>query len=147
MNYKLNLSFCFFLISSLIFAQEFTFSEPPSWTTKIDTLVESKVSKYDIMSGYYITTADYQINLAEDAYFTHEVTDVTSFSGITNASQLSISYDTSYQSLQINHLYIIRNGKRIDRTKDLKLEILNQEENLDNGIYTGEITAYRWVPA
>ena len=65
-----------------------------------------------------------------------------SYSGITNASQISVTYDTSYQQLKIHHLYIWRDGKIIDYTKDLSIEILNNEHNLTEGIYNGTITAY-----
>jgi len=135
------LFYCLFL-STFTQAQKFTYKEIPQWVVQVDTIVDTKVSKYDVTSGFYVSLADYQINLAEDSYFNHTITNVISFSGITNASQLAITYDTSYQDLEIHHLYILRNGKKVDRTKELSLEILNNEQALHMGIYTGQITAY-----
>jgi hypothetical protein len=109
---------------------------------QVDPVYQSNFSKYDIGAGYYITQADYQINLQQDAYYTHEVIDVVSFGGITNASQIAITYDSSYQELFIHFVHVIRDGKTLDRTADVKLEILNQEENLHMGIYSGQITTY-----
>lgn len=123
-------------------AQKQTFSEQPKWVKPIDIPSNSTASKYDILSGYYITLGDYQINLEENAIFNHEVMNVVSYSGITGASQLSVIYDTSYQKLYINHLYIWRKGKKTDRTKDLSFEVLNNENKLNQGIYTGQITSY-----
>lgn len=131
-----------FLMPTLLNAQNYDFTEIPSWVKNIDIPKESEISKYDITSGFYLTLGDYQINLETNTIFSRDVYDVISYSGITNASQISVSYDTSYQKLHIHHLVIWRNGKRLDRTKELSLEILNTEQHLNQGIYTGQITAY-----
>lgn len=130
------------LISQTSEAQNYSFEETPKWVKTIDIPDEPSISKYDVISGFYTTLADYQVLLDENAFFNHEVINVISYSGITNASQISITYDTSYQHLIIHHLFIWRKGKKIDRTKDLSMEIMNNEYNLQQGIYTGQITAY-----
>jgi hypothetical protein len=137
----------FFLIALLLLSysligQKYTYAPAPKWVAKTDIPQNSTISKYDINAGYYMTLADYQILLDEDAYYHREVVNVISYSGITNASQISVAYDTIYQDLTIHHLYIWRNGKKIDRTEDLSLEILSNEQNLSQGIYTGQINAY-----
>ena len=130
------------LITQTTTAQKFSFEKTPDWVKEVDIPIKSEISKYDIISGYYLSLADYQVNLEEEAFFYHEVIKVISYSGITNASQLSVAYDTTYQELKIHHLYIWRKGKKIDRTNDLSLETMNRELNLSEGIYTGQITAY-----
>ena len=107
-------------ISQLIQAQNFNFEKIPEWVKIIDIPENSSISKYDILSGYYLTLSDYQVNLEADAVFYHQVINVVSYSGITKASQLSITYDTSYQQLKIHRLNIWRKGVKIDRTNDLK---------------------------
>jgi hypothetical protein len=139
--YQIIIVFIYFF-SHTILAQNYVFEEIPEWVKKIDTPNESSVSKYDILSGYYLTLVDYQVNLEEEAVFNHEVINVISYSGISNASQLSVIYDTTYQELQVHHLYIWRKGKKIDRTNDLSLEIMNNEYNLHQGVYIEQITAY-----
>ncbi len=129
-------------ISSATQAQNYYFEAIPDWVKLIDIPDESAISKYDITSGFYLKLADYQVNLKENAFFYHEIKNVISYSGITNASQLLVTYDTSYQHLQIHHLFIWRKGKKIDRTNDLSLEVLNNEYNLHRGIYTGAISVY-----
>jgi len=140
-HYKLLLLFLIFS-SSTVSAQLFSFQKTPSWVKSIDFPKKSLISKYDINSGYYMKLYDYQINIDSNEYYFREVRKISSYSGITNASQLSVSYDTSYQQLEIHHLYIWRNNQRIDRTKEMSLEILNNEYQTQQGIYTGRITAY-----
>lgn len=142
MKNSIRLFVLFIFFFQILKGQNFSFKEIPEWVKTVKIPEKSSISNYDILSGFYLTLADYQINLEEDVTFNHEVINVLSYGGITNASQLSITYDTSFQKLQIHHLYIWRKGEKIDRTKDLSFEILNNENNLQQGIYTGHITAY-----
>ncbi len=128
--------------SRAVFSQKYIFENEPSWVKKVEIPQSSTFSKYSIASGYYLKLEDYQVNLDEDAHYTHEVINVVSYTGITNASQILVNYDTSYQKLIIHHLYIWRKGKKIDRTSDLSFEKMNNEYNLQNGIYSGTISAY-----
>lgn len=123
-------------------AQSFTLTEVPEWVESLEIPEETKNSKYDISSGFYLTLANYQINLQKEAVFNREVRNVLTYSGVTNASQLSVTFDTSYQHLEIHHLYIWRKGEKLDYTNKLSFEILNNEHNLSEGIYNGTITAY-----
>lgn len=131
-----------FFSFQLLYAQKYPVVKTPVWVKPVDIPQHSTFDKYDIKSGYYLTLGDYQVNLEEDANYTRQVINVVSYSGITNASQLLISYDTSYQQLKIHHLYIWRKGVKLDRTKDLSFERMNNEYNLQKGIYMGMISAY-----
>lgn len=143
MKYIYQLLTVLFLVSSqTIIGQVTNYKETPEWVKPIEIPTESTFSKYDIKSGYYFTLADYQIHVEDEALFNHEVINVVSYSGVTEASQLSVSYDTTYQELIIHHLYIWRKGEKIDRTHDLSFEVMNNQQNLQQGIYTGLITAY-----
>jgi hypothetical protein len=130
------------LILQTIHAQNYSFEKAPNWVKIIEIPEKPSVSKYEIISGFYSTLFDYQMNLEENSLFVHDVKKVVSYSGITNASQLSIPLDTSYQKLQIHQLCIWRKGNKIDRTKDLSFEIMNNESKLQQGIYTGQIIVY-----
>ncbi|MDX1628644.1 MAG: DUF3857 domain-containing protein, partial [Fulvivirga sp.] len=125
-----------------LYAQNFEITDVPSWVEPVEGIQKSKVSKYDVNDGFYTALYDYQVNIAEESDFTHYALNVLTHGGVSNASQLYISYDTSYQELQFHYLYIWRNGKKINKTQELSFEILKNEQNLHNGIYTGLITAY-----
>jgi len=143
MKFRLQIVVCLaLLVSQPLRAQYFSFEKIPGWVKTINPPETPPVSKYDIMTGFYTTLVDYQTNLEEDAFFYHEVRNVVSYGGITNASQLAVALDTSYQKLLIHHLYIWRKGNKIDRTKDLSFEIMNNEQNLHQGIYTGQVIVY-----
>ncbi len=136
------LSLTLLLISLNLWSNDINFSPIPSWVKPVEIPQSSNFSKYDIESGYYIKLYDYQTNLDDYSMFNHYVIKVASYSGITNASQITVSYDSTYQKLSIHHLYIWRDGKKIDRTKDLSFENIKNETNLNRGIYIGYVTAY-----
>jgi len=136
------LFFSLFLFSSIAYTQKYNIEKEADWIKPVNIPIKSLVKKYDVSSGYYLTLADCQLNLDKNASYSHDVINVVSYSGITKASQLSVTYDTSFQVLKIHHLYIWRNGEKIDRTINLNFKILNNEYDLHNGIYMGLITAY-----
>ena len=123
-------------------SQNFEICDIPEWVKEVENPSSSKVSKYDVSSGVYTSLYDHQINLGEEADFTHCIINILTHGGVTNASQIYISYDTSYQHLQFHYLYLWRNGQKIDRTNDLSLETISNETDLHAGIYTGLITAH-----
>lgn len=130
------------LVFQTINAQIYSFKEIPQWVKTVEIPDTSIFSKYDITSGFYYKLCDYQINLETNTTFNHEVLNVVSYSGITEASQLSISLDSSYQNIEIHHLYIWRRGEKIDYTEELDFEIMKNDYSLQDGIYTGIITLY-----
>ena len=138
------LIFVFFFLTHIesVYSQKFEIANIPDWVTPVNPLIESKVTQYEISSGVYTSLFDSQINLGIGADFSHYIASVLTNGGVSNASEIYISYDTSYQSLSFHYLYIWRKGKKIDRTSELSFEILKNEENLQSGIYTGLITAY-----
>lgn len=146
MSKSLNLRSSLILIAllpvTLLQAQRFTIEKTPAWVKPIELPYNNSQEKYDVLSGYYPTLVDYQANLAINSFYNREVLNIVSYGGITNASQLSVTYDSSYQKLRIHHLIIWRKGKKIDRTHELSFEIMNNEQNLQQGLYMGVITAY-----
>lgn len=143
MNHKiLIITIIAFTFSQLLQAQKIIFEKAPEWVKSMDIPEKSAISKYEIQTGSYSKLVDYQVNLEENAFYIHEVTNIVSYSGITDASQISVNYDTSYQQLKVHHLYIWRKGEKIDRTASLSFEILNNEHDLNQGIYSGTINAY-----
>lgn len=129
------------LIQNIAFGQEVIISTPNEWVKKIDYPKTTEVSKYDISSGVYYKLIDYQSNFEEESQYYHFVQNILSSGGVTNASQLQIGYDTSYQALNFHQLIIWRKGKAINKTNEISFEYVKNEESLQSGIYSGLVTA------
>ena len=142
MKYFLTLCFCLYL-NELLYTQNYKLESKPSWVKNIEFNNNFNELKQISKSGFYISFADYQINLDLNHSYVHEVTNVSSYSGVTEASQLIISFDSTYQKVKIHHLYIWRNGTKIDNSKNLNFEIINNESKLTEGIYSGKLSLYK----
>lgn len=124
------------------YSQEINFTETPSWVKTKALPTNSEVNKYDVNNGVYTTLYDLQQNLNTNTEFLHLGLNVLSYGGVKNASEIYITFDSSYQTVDFHYLNIWRNGVKQDRTKELTFETLNNETNLQAGIYSGKITAY-----
>jgi hypothetical protein len=127
-----------------VYSQIYVKEPHPSWVKEIkaDTVLLNNRNVDATSSGYNLAIADFQYNLTENVTFIHKVLNIISYSGVTEASQLSVAFDTAYEKLKIHHLYIWRKGKMIDRTNELTFKILNNEDKLDQGLYYGKKNVY-----
>lgn len=89
----------------------------------------------------YLLT-DIQHHLEEDAYYHHLATYIVSEAGMEEYSQLTFSFQPEYQTLQLNELRLIRDGKVLDRLADTEVQILQQESGIDEQLYDGSRTAH-----
>lgn len=126
------------------FGQVVSFGETPGWVRPVELPVPppNQGIRTDVPDGFYESLISKQLNLDEATDYTHYVINVVSYGGITNASQLMVEYDSSYQEVIFHHLYIWRKGVKIDRTSELTFEMLNNEDQLSNGMYYGWCQAY-----
>ncbi len=123
-------------------AQHLQFASEPTWIDTLSIPAETNFNAYDTQSGFYSRLYSLQRNdLLKEEYIKTAVA-ITNRAGVQQASELYISYDSSYQTVDFHQLKIIRNGQEIDKTQDIDFKLLQQEEQLANSIYTGRITAY-----
>lgn len=86
---------------------------------------------------------DRQISLLgrEPLEYTHtEIVPLTS-SGLQNLSQIYITFNPAYQKLVLHRIRIWRDGKAIDLTSRIKLDLMRREDDLDKNLYEGNVTA------
>lgn len=53
-------------------------------------------------------------------------------------SEPQIAYNPDYQRVVIHNLSLIRGGQRLDRTKDMRVEVLRREQSLEQRVITGQ---------
>ncbi|GGH18780.1 hypothetical protein GCM10011418_22680 [Sphingobacterium alkalisoli] len=96
----------------------------------------------DISDGYYFESIDYQVNLAAQTRFSRTVKVLTENAGAENAGQIYINFEPKYQTLILHELYLLRDGKRLDRLNMSKFELMPYETELSRSIYNGTYSAY-----
>jgi len=117
------------------------FKNEPTWLQKIK-VVDKKLSEKDIQDGYYLFLSETQTNVETKEYYQHTIREISSGSGVQNGSEISISYDPSYEQLIFHKLLVWRNNKPINQLNAKKFKIIQKEKELSRFIYSGLFTAY-----
>ncbi|HXH14698.1 MAG TPA: DUF3857 domain-containing protein [Sphingomonas sp.] len=66
---------------------------------------------------------------------------VTNRSGLESAGQISVTYNPSFESIALNFVHLIRDGKVIDLTRETQFRVVERESELDDGIVSGTLKA------
>jgi hypothetical protein len=62
-------------------------------------------------------------------------------SGLESVGQISESFDPHFETMGVHFVHIIRDGRVIDRTDEVKFRVVAQEDDLDEGIVSGTMKA------
>ncbi|EGR2796699.1 DUF3857 domain-containing protein [Vibrio navarrensis] len=131
------------LVSFSLFASEnITFTPIPDWVSS-QTFVE-KVDRRDRVDGsiYLLVDRQYNFALATPSFYSHYATQVVNSKGVEEKSQISVSFDPLYETVNFHHLVVWRDGKRIDKSKEVDVKRFKQEADLEKLLYNGTETYY-----
>lgn len=84
---------------------------------------------------------DSQVNVAHESHYFRRSFRVSQSSGLQEAGEISFDFDPAYQTLQIHHLRVIRNGVTDDRLHLPDFEVIRQERDRERALYDGRLTA------
>lgn len=91
-----------------------------------------------------IRLAETQIHL-DDAgdvqYLVNRALQVNDASELAQIGQYSLYYVPEYQRIRLHAARILRGGQVLDRTREASVRFLDREAGLENGIYSGMVTA------
>src|ERR1044071_2942082 len=111
------------------------------WITKIPVDYKSTSLDAEAEDGYIDLDYEKQVSLKEQSIYIRRSTRIISEAGVQNGSQISISFDPSYEQLIFHTIRIIRDGKSINKLDLSKIKTIQQEKDLDNFIYNGTLNA------
>jgi len=118
-----------------------TKAKKPAWLRVSEKQVEHP-NLEDISDGYYYEQVEYQVNLADQTRFYRTVKAIVENAGTENAGQINIFFEPQYQTLTLHELYIVREGKQMDRLDLRKFKLMASETELSRSIYNGTYLAY-----
>ena len=73
--------------------------------------------------------------------YSHVIRVVNNTAGLSQAAQIEIIFEPSYQSLAFHHVDIIRGGQRSTRLDRRKVQLLQRETQLERRMVDGRVTA------
>ena len=130
----------FFLPITILNAQ-LKKSNSPKWVEIIKYSNQPNIDESDISQGILSLLFDQQINQIKKEVFYKNATKITENVGIQKGSTINISFDPSYQKLEIHEIKIIRNGNVINKLKIADFQLIRREMNADSYIYDGSLSA------
>lgn len=122
--------------------------EAPAWVVPREVPLNSASLSSQSEDGIAWLLLDSQTKATADGYeeFEHTVRQVIDRSGLESAGSIEIEFDPKSESVTLSHLRIVRDGKVIDHTAGVKLELIRRESNLDDGLIDGRVTAVGNIP-
>lgn len=107
---------------------------------------DKKPSERNIRNGAYGELVEEQINVEEKAVYNHVITAIVSESGVQSNSEVTVSFDPSFERLDFHGLTVWRNNKPQDRLILTAFKMLPDESELDKFIYNGTYSAKYILP-
>jgi len=145
LNLLFNLLFSFLIISlnaeNAVAALPIIHKTPkPSWISSYKKYDKKPLAR-NIQDGAFNELVEEQINVEEQATYNHVIIDIVSESGVQNNSEISVSFDPSFERVDFHEIIIWRNNKPYDRLSLEAFKMLPDENEFDKFIYNGTYSA------
>lgn len=113
----------------------------PSWVDDTNYSQKPDIPESAIEEGLLTLLYEEQINLFKKEFYFRKATKITENVGVQAGSSINITYDPSYQELELNAINVIRNGEVIDKLKSSNFQLIRKELNSESYIYDGSLSA------
>ncbi len=112
----------------------------PAWILPCKSYNKKPLAR-NIENGAYDELIEEQVNVEEHATYNHIITQIISESGVQNNSEISVSFNPSYEQLAFHEIIVWRNNKPQSRLNAGAFKILAEEDELEKFIYNGTYSA------
>ena len=127
-------------------ASGYTQAPVPTWV--IPTQAGTMSPNADAVGGQHHLLVDrqYRDDGKSVAFYFHHVTEVVGQAGLSDNSNLSISYDPSYERLQMHKATVFRDGVETDRLEQARVDVARTEDSSHLDLLNGAVTALVVLP-
>lgn len=115
--------------------------QTPTWIAQIPKYPDKK-RLTDTISGFILNVSEEQIHLEKKTRYTRLIREIVSHEGVKDASEFSLSFNPSYQTLALHKLILWRNGVAFDKLDLKKIDIEADETDHLHRKYSNQHTAY-----
>jgi lipoprotein NlpI/transglutaminase-like putative cysteine protease len=119
---------------------QYAVAKVPAWTES----APSPVLGWTGHSSVRWLLADTQVNLVGPVpvQFTRQRVTARESAGLSQVSELRITFNPAYETLTLHEVGVTRDGRRIDKLPKLKLDLLQRETQLEKSVYDGMLTGF-----
>lgn len=109
----------------------------PAWATPLADVPPTKRTERLVLR-----LAETQFSAeSRPAALIHRAVQVNDATALAAIGQYTIHFVPQYQQLLLHRVHVLRGVDRQDRTADVQLRVLERESGLENGVYSGVVTA------
>lgn len=112
---------------------------PPDWVQVADWTAPAQPEANP--TGQDFLLLDDQARLATGESYHRHAFQIVGDSGRQHGSQVYINFDPSFQTLTIHQLQLVRGRETFNRLDPAKIQVIQQERDLDRQLYNGERSA------
>jgi len=118
----------------------------PNWVVPMQA--NGDLPDTDAVGGQHHLLVDrqYRDDGKSVAFYFHHVTEIVGQSGLSDNSNLSISYDPTYQRLEMHKATVYREGVESDRLNQARVDVARTEDSSHLDLLNGEVTALVVLP-
>tara|TARA_R110002050_G_scaffold204522_1_gene340011 strand:- start:8941 stop:11475 length:2535 start_codon:yes stop_codon:yes gene_type:complete len=110
----------------------------PNWVKYI-SLENNKIVEDNV--GYQYLLIDFQENLIKQSIYKHYAVKILNTEGVQSMSDISVTFDPSYQTLQFHKMVVVRDGSEIEKLKTANIQSIQRETNMERSLYDGSLSA------
>nr|WP_299338580.1 DUF3857 domain-containing protein [Allomuricauda sp.] len=125
----------FFLVANAL-SQSIPKKQAPDWVIPIEVTDTS----VDDSGAFQYLLIDFQDNIALKEQYAHYAIKVLNSEGIQDFSDISVTFDPSFQKLEFNTIDVLRDGKKLDKLVNSPIQSFQRESNLERSLYDGSLT-------
>ena len=129
------------IISSFSYSQknDVKYTAPPTWVELVT--FDKKIKETNNSGSYLFLLVDNQDHVSKKEFYRHRSLKVLNPQGIQEMSDIEISFDPSYQHIEIHHIEIIRNNEVLNKLNKNNIQLIQRETNLERHLYDGSLSA------
>jgi transglutaminase-like putative cysteine protease len=129
------------LLSSRLSGQKISVGKEPSWILRNEMDYNTTAFPQGAEDGYMNLCVEKQVDLGSQCVYHRKVKKIITETGIQNGSEVSVSYDPSYERVIFHAIQLIRQGRTIDKLDLTKIRTVKQETELTRSVYNGTVTS------
>jgi len=138
----MNRVFILLLLAFTARAEEVVIGPAPMWVRPLIVDAPAAEPKNEVRYGIYTLLDDHQVHVDGTVVDYHRrVRKVLTSGGVQNASELSIDFDPSYETVVLHSVVLLRGGRTIDELPLATIRVIDKEDESDEGIYDGTRSA------
>ncbi|MFY0564958.1 DUF3857 domain-containing protein [Archangium lansingense] len=122
-------------------------TEVPSWVEPTSIDAGRALREEDAVSGLHVLLSEEQVRVSPELTerFVRQVRRVVSSRGVETGSKLEVKFSNTHERVRLHGVWRTRDGVRTQLLRAEEVKVIQQERELDVGIYTDKRTALAFL--